>query len=229
MFYIYKTVNKVNGKYYIGKHKGEVGDSYLGSGIVIRQAIEKYGKDSFFKEELIYCITEEEANYWEARIIDLNIDNPNCYNIAPGGQGGYVTKHFSEEEKAAIYKKSSEGLKKYRKENPEEVKRWQKAQKKTLLANIEVHRETIKKSLARRSKKEIEEQHKKITNKKLKNGYYSIFVLIDLNGNKVMKSIGAEAIAKKYGVSANGVRLAAVHGKPIKRGNLSGFRVVKEN
>lgn len=229
MFYIYKTVNKINGKYYIGKHKGEVGDSYLGSGTILRQAIEKYGKSNFEKEEIIYCITEEEANHWEKRIIELSINNPDCYNIAPGGEGGYTTKHFTEEEKAAIYKKVSKGLKKFRKENPEEIRRWQKAQKQTLLKNIEKHRETIKKSLAKRSKEEVQKQHKKITDKKLKNGYYSVFVLIDPYGNEVMESIGAEAIAKKYGVSANGVRLAAKHGKSIKRGNLAGFKVVKVN
>lgn len=228
MFYIYKTVNKVNGKYYIGKHKGETGDSYIGSGTILRQAIKKYGKESFEKEELIYCLTEEEANHWEKRIIDLNINNPNCYNIAPGGEGGYVTKYFTEEQKAEIYKKASKALKKFRRENPEEVKRWQIAQKKTLLKNIDKHRETIKNSLANRNPEEVEEQHKKITNKKLENGYYSIFVLVDPNGNEVMESIGAEAIAKMYKVSANGIRNAAVHRKPIKRGNLQGFTVKKK-
>lgn len=227
MFYIYKTVNKVNGKYYIGKHKGEIGDSYLGSGTVLRQAVEKYGKDSFQKEELIYCLTEEEANYWEKRIIESNINNPNCYNIAPGGKGGYVLKHFTKEEKATIYRKASKGIKKFRRDNPKEVKRWQKAQRKTLLKNIDKHRDTIKNSLANRSKEEVEEQHKKITNKKLKNGYYSIFVLVDPNGNVVMESIGAEAIAKRYKVSANGIRNASVHKMPIKRGNLKGFTVKK--
>lgn len=228
MFYIYKTVNKVNGKYYIGKHKGIIGDSYLGSGTVLRQAIEKYGKDSFIKEELIYCLTEEEANYWEKRIVDLNINNPNCYNIAPGGQGGYTTRHFTEEQKELIKKKASAGLKKYRRENPEEVERWQKLQKQTLLKNIDKHSETIKKSLASRSKKEVTEQHRKITEAKLKKGYYSEFSLVDIKGNIVMKSIGAETIAKKYGVSANGIRSAAVHRKPIKRGNLAGYTVVKQ-
>lgn len=227
MYYVYRTVNKVNGKYYIGKHKGEIGDSYLGSGTVIRQAIEKYGKESFEKEELIYCLTEEEANHWEERIVELNINNSDCYNVAPGGQGGFTTKHFSKEEKAEIYKKSSEGIKRYRREHPEEVKRWQKAQRKTLLKNIDKHRETIKKSLAKRSKKEVEEQHRKVTETKLKNGHYSVFVLVDPNGDELMKSIGAEAIAKKYKVSANGIRLAAKHGNPIKRGNLQGFKVVK--
>jgi hypothetical protein len=41
-----------------------------------------------------------------------------------------------------------------------------------------------------------------------------------------MESIGAESIARRYKVSANGIRLAANHGNPIKRGNLAGHTVV---
>lgn len=43
-YYIYITTNLVNGKQYIGQHKGNYNDSYLGSGILIMKAIEKYGK-----------------------------------------------------------------------------------------------------------------------------------------------------------------------------------------
>lgn len=228
MFYVYKTVNKVNGKYYIGKHKGELDDEYLGSGLVIQQAIEKYGKDSFEKEILIICITEQEVRYWEKRIIDLNIDNPKCYNIAPGGQGGYVTRYLSDEEKAKIRKKASTKIKQYRREHPEEVAKWQKKQRITLFQNIEKHKQTIKQSLANRTEKEITAQHRKITKRKLQNGYYSIYQLFNPKGKMVMESIGAESIAKEYKVSANGIRLAANHGNPIKRGNLTGYKVVKK-
>lgn len=227
MFYVYKTVNKINGKYYIGKHKGELGDEYLGSGLILRQAIEKYGKDSFEKEVLIICITEEEVRYWEKRIIDLNINNPKCYNIAPGGQGGYVTKYFSDEEKKEIHKRAGKKIREYQREHPHEVVKWRKKQKVSLLKNIQKHKETIKQSLSSRTKEEIEIQHSKITEKKLENGYYSVFQLFDLNGILVMESIGAESIAKIYNVSANGVRSAAIHGNIIKRGNLAGFKVVK--
>lgn len=227
MFYIYKTTNKVNGKYYIGKHKGFIEDSYLGSGILIRQAIEKYGKNNFEKEELVFCRTEEEANYWETRIISLNIKNPDCYNLAPGGEGGFTTKYFSAKDKKEISKKASQSFKRYRKENPEEVEQWQKKQRITLMKNIDKHKQSIKTSLAKRTKEEVEEQHAKITNRKLQKGIYSIFKLIDTDNITVMESIGAENIGKKYKVSANGIRLAAKHGKPIKRGNLAGYRVEK--
>lgn len=51
MYYtIYKNTNSINDKYYIGKHKTQdPNDDYLGSGKVIRAAINKYGRDKFTK------------------------------------------------------------------------------------------------------------------------------------------------------------------------------------
>ena len=94
-YLIYKTINKINKKFYIGAHETDnENDSYLGSGIVLNKAIEKYGKEAFKKEILSVCSSREEMYEQEQKIIAEHINNPSCYNIKTGGIGGwdYVNK-----------------------------------------------------------------------------------------------------------------------------------------
>ena len=50
-FYFYKITNNKNGKYYYGVHStNDLNDGYMGSGVGIKRAIEKYCIDSFTKE-----------------------------------------------------------------------------------------------------------------------------------------------------------------------------------
>ena len=84
---IYKTTNLVNGKIYVGKDEAN-NPNYLGSGKIIKQAIEKYGKENFKKETLETCLNREELNkreqYWINELDVVNIG----YNITNGGAGG---------------------------------------------------------------------------------------------------------------------------------------------
>lgn len=86
MFYIYKTTNLINGKKYIGQHKKSVlpDDGYLGSGVIIKQAIRKYGKTSFKKEIITIAMSQLEADVLEKYYISK--EKPE-YNILSGGQG----------------------------------------------------------------------------------------------------------------------------------------------
>ena len=85
---IYKTTNKVNGKYYIGMQNTD-DDSYLGSGLALIRAIKKYGKHSFMKEVLHTCSDKHEAARLEAEIVTEDVVNdPMCYNMKLGGMGG---------------------------------------------------------------------------------------------------------------------------------------------
>ncbi len=89
MGYIYKTTNLINNKQYIGKSNGNK-PNYLGSGILLKQAIKKYGKSNFKKEILHTSDSEEDLRLMEKQYIELEnaVENSNYYNLHDGGQGG---------------------------------------------------------------------------------------------------------------------------------------------
>jgi hypothetical protein len=87
--YVYKITNLVNNKIYIGKHStNNINDGYMGSGKLIKHAIEKYGVDKFKKEIMFEFETEEEALLMESEIVDsVFVSRLDTYNIAEGGRG----------------------------------------------------------------------------------------------------------------------------------------------
>lgn len=89
-FLIYKTTNQINQKFYIGKHETtDLNDGYLGSGIAITAAIKKYGKINFKREILHVFDNKKLMESKEKELLsDTVLQNPQCYNIALGGQGG---------------------------------------------------------------------------------------------------------------------------------------------
>lgn len=92
--YIYKTVNKVNGKVYIGQRKSDrfLGNDYLGSGKALKRSVAKYGKENFEVSLLTWCVNRQDADEMEKYYISL-YDSTNTnkgYNISMGGTGGYL-------------------------------------------------------------------------------------------------------------------------------------------
>ena len=87
---IYKTVNKINDKIYIGKHQcDDPFDDYIGSGLLLKNAINKHGIDNFEKTVLYIFDNELEMNNKEIDIVNEEfILREDTYNIALGGQGG---------------------------------------------------------------------------------------------------------------------------------------------
>ena len=86
--YIYKTTNLINGKIYIGQHKHKTFDSnYFGSGVLISESINKYGKNNFSVELIEWCESLDALNEKEKYYIELynTKDSKIGYNLADGG------------------------------------------------------------------------------------------------------------------------------------------------
>ncbi len=108
---IYKTTNKINRKIYIGQDSKN-NPNYLGSGLLLKKAIKKYGKDNFKKELLQENIkTKEELDLAEVYHQNTNLIcfAPIGYNISHGAFGGdTLTNHPNKNE---IIRKNSESQK----------------------------------------------------------------------------------------------------------------------
>lgn len=120
-FIIYKTTNKINGKIYVGQHKTKnINDGYIGSGLILNNARQKYGEENFKREILEFCTRDnlnEREIYW---IEKLCARNPHIgYNIKKGGSGGDVftgnpNMHAIREKISKGVMKRFEGTTKYR-------------------------------------------------------------------------------------------------------------------
>jgi len=87
---VYRTQNLVNGKYYFGVHKTKNPyDNYLGSGKVLKRAVEKYGEQSFIKNVCFIFDNAEEAFAKEFELIETYRGDRLCYNLRQGGSGGF--------------------------------------------------------------------------------------------------------------------------------------------
>lgn len=95
-FVVYKTTNLINNRYYVGVHRTkDVNDKYLGSGVLLKTAIKKYGKENFTKEILATFDSYEEAFNKEREIVTLDlIEEGQCYNLHCGGDGNWDSINY---------------------------------------------------------------------------------------------------------------------------------------
>ena len=87
-YLIYKIINKLNNRYYIGRHStSNVDDGYMGSGKAILNAIKKYGEENFIKEIIAEASSPSELWELEKRIVDeAVVKDPLSYNMTYGGK-----------------------------------------------------------------------------------------------------------------------------------------------
>lgn len=90
-YLIYKITNILNNKIYVGKHQTEnINDDYFGSGALLHQAIQKYGRHFFVKEIICTLTSELEMNEMEKLIVDESfVSRADTYNAKIGGVGGF--------------------------------------------------------------------------------------------------------------------------------------------
>ena len=94
--YIYLTTNTVNNKKYIGRRKSNVflGNKYLGSGVHLKCAIEKYGKNNF-SVQLIEEVNGSYNDLVERETYYINlydaVNSDEFYNHSYGGyEEGFI-------------------------------------------------------------------------------------------------------------------------------------------
>ncbi len=109
---IYITTNLVNGKKYIGQNCNN-DPNYLGSGVNIKKAIKKYGKENFKKEILEYCSTQEELKikeeYW---LNHYDVVNSKLFYNRINKCSGYIKGKVRDEKTKNKISKSLTGKKK---------------------------------------------------------------------------------------------------------------------
>jgi group I intron endonuclease len=129
MYTVYKIINTINDKFYIGVHKTtNAYDSYMGSGKLIKAAIAKYGVDNFNKEVLFITHSSEEAYEKERSLLQEVLNTDHCYNLKPGGLGGWHYVHESgltnKNKTKDHYVKMANRTNELRKADSERYERW---------------------------------------------------------------------------------------------------------
>lgn len=110
--YVYKLTNKINNKIYYGVHRtNNLDDGYMGSGLLIKRAINKHGIENFCKEIIEFFDNYIDALNTEKFIVNYEfINRLDNYNVKEGGFGACK---WSEEYKQHL---SDSALKKWESE-----------------------------------------------------------------------------------------------------------------
>ena len=89
---VYKITNLLNNMEYIGFHSTDnLDDNYMGSGVLIRRAIAKYGIENFKKEILKVFNNQQDAEALERELVNPEyIAKNNTYNISLGGNVTFI-------------------------------------------------------------------------------------------------------------------------------------------
>jgi hypothetical protein len=95
--FIYKTTNLINEKYYIGMHSTHnIDDGYMGSGLIIKKSLEKYGNENHKVDILEFLPNRKKLKEREKEMITEDIlKDKMCMNLQLGGGGGFCNEEHS--------------------------------------------------------------------------------------------------------------------------------------
>ena len=108
MFIVYKITHDATGRYYIGKTVRYLWErGYMGSGVIIKGLVDKYGRDAFTREILFETKDERKAYSYERGAVGLAFGlDPLCLNLKSGGSGGEFGQKVSAETREKLRRRS---------------------------------------------------------------------------------------------------------------------------
>ena len=88
-YLVYKTTCLLNGKIYIGQHQTyDINDGYIGSGIELQKAIERFGRENFTREILFDFDNFTDMDTKERELVTEEfVKREDTFNKTVGGQG----------------------------------------------------------------------------------------------------------------------------------------------
>ena len=113
---LYQITNNLNGKIYVGVHKlanNYTSKNYLGSGLAIKKAIKKYGRENFTRNTLAeFSCGEDAYKAEEATVTKEFISREDTYNMKIGGIGcrGLVHTPESRAKMSATHQERNKNL-----------------------------------------------------------------------------------------------------------------------
>jgi hypothetical protein len=232
LFLIYKTINKINGKYYIGAHKTKnINDRYLGSGILLKKAITKYGRNNFHKEIVKECTSEIEMFQEEKRIVDECLKDKKCYNLNAGGKGGW--NHYNSLG-LNFGKNNIMHNKKYKKKNMQSnlKTRNKNPQKYINIANENLKKAVIENTGKKRpdhsiKMKKISKNIWKNNREKIRDALSSWFEVFPPDSNESIKTNRLKDFCKKHNLPYVSIWKTTIDNRKLTKGKAAGWYAKK--
>ena len=135
-YIIYKTTCNINNKFYVGQHRtNDLNDTYLGSGKLLNEDIDKYGPQNFTREILFVYDNFDDMNNKEIEIVTPEfVAREDTYNMIVGGQIDDYQARRLDGLRAVDKEKNNPNFSfnPYKNKTPEEIKKIVEKQQATL-------------------------------------------------------------------------------------------------